>query len=74
MHAGGQVLPKLAGQAEAADIRTYLAHCRAESILNNWKTVRLKGVNQLSMVVLAETFIDTQDEFSAEEKVQVSRA
>lgn len=57
------------GQAQAAGMRPYLATYKAEAIIN-WRTARVRGVNQLVLVVLAECYTDPKDEFTAEEKTQ----
>ena len=57
------------GQAQAVGLRPYLATYKAEAIIN-WRTARVSGVNQLVLVVLAETYTEQKDEFTAEEKTQ----
>ncbi|AZR93919.1 hypothetical protein BBB39_09155 [Bordetella trematum] len=57
------------GQAQAAGMRPYLATYKAEAIIN-WRTARIRGVSQLVLVVLSETYTEQKDEFAAEEKTQ----
>lgn len=55
--------------AEEQKIYPYMKYYKAENIIN-WKTKIVNGIEQLSMVVLAELYEDAQDEFSHDIKIQ----
>ena len=55
--------------AEALNIRPFLRHYTAESIIN-WRTSYINGAQVLTMVVLKETIEVQEDEFTSNEMVQ----